>query len=85
MRRHGTAMIGVRNPCAKLTADDVAAIRSSPEHLDVLAERYGMHPRTLRDVRYGHTYTDLPMPDPMPEFDRKPSGGAAHKRRRNPH
>lgn len=58
----------------KLTEVDVAAIRGSTESSKVLAERYGVTERNISDVRYGHTWQDLPgaiEPDEISPFAKK--------------
>jgi hypothetical protein len=42
--------LGRTNPMARLTDDDVRAIRSSGLPAAELAKRHGVHPRTVRDV-----------------------------------
>jgi hypothetical protein len=49
----GRSWFGVRNGRAKLTEDDVRAIRSSTERTSVLARRYGVHYTTLMKARDG--------------------------------
>lgn len=50
-------MSPIRNECAaKLTAEDVRAIRASTEPLRVLQERYGVHRHTLFSIRHGLTW-----------------------------
>lgn len=41
-RKHGTCLQGMRNPSAKLTAEDVREIRQSGEALGALAARFGV-------------------------------------------
>jgi len=51
---HGTILWGERNPTAKLTADDVAAIRAHPKKgIKALAASYGVHYRHLWRIRKG--------------------------------
>lgn len=48
-----------RGKNAKLTADDVRAIRGSDEPTSVIARRYGLATSTVRRVRAGKTWRDL--------------------------
>lgn len=50
---------GTRNPSAKLTEDDVLAIRASHEPLGTLAKRYGVCKATVSDARTGRTWRHL--------------------------
>lgn len=49
--RHGTAMIGERNPLAKLTVARVLDIRSSKESSLVLSRKHGVSWTTIKNVR----------------------------------
>lgn len=51
--RHGTAQKGERNANAKLTADDVRAIRASTEVARVLAKRYGISRGRVATLKTG--------------------------------
>ena len=42
---------GAKNGNAKITEDDVRAIRKSTETTYVLGERYGLHPSTIGNIR----------------------------------
>lgn len=51
--RHGTENVGHRNPMAKLTADDVIAIRSAAAvgaDRHALARKYGLHKNSLDQI-----------------------------------
>lgn len=50
-RRHGTMIVGSRHCAAKLTEDDVAAIRRSALPSPELARIHRVAPRTIRDAR----------------------------------
>lgn len=50
-RRHGTMIVGSRHYAARLTEDDVAAIRRSTLPSPELARIHGVAPRTIRDAR----------------------------------
>lgn len=52
-------IVGERNPGAKLTADDVRAIRGSEDPADVLARRFGVHVATIYFVRSGKTWAHV--------------------------
>lgn len=52
-RAKGRLWYGERNGRAKLTEDDVRAIRASTERTGVLAKRYGVHWTTLKKARDG--------------------------------
>ena len=48
---------------AKLTEQDVLAIRRSPFSNRILAKRYGVHESTIYAARRGERWQHLPMPD----------------------
>lgn len=48
---HGTEARGAAKPGAKLTEDDVRAIRASEEGIKPLARRFGIDPHTVRRIR----------------------------------
>jgi HNH endonuclease len=52
---------GTRNraPAAKLTEDQVRAIRSDPTAASKLAQVYGVWPETIRDIRGFRTWTHV--------------------------
>lgn len=52
---------GASNPRAKLTEDDVRAIRKNPEGLTLaeLSEKYGVSPASLSGIRNGKTWRHL--------------------------
>jgi hypothetical protein len=52
-RLHGTHPSGERHPRAKLTEKQVSAIRASQDRRSVIAERYGISPLTVTDIRSG--------------------------------
>lgn len=56
---HGTKMEGERHHQHKLTAKDVISIRSSPESNIALAEQYGVHKRTISNIRRRVTWRCL--------------------------
>lgn len=65
-RRHGRAVgkanthfRGVGNPKAKLTPDQVLAIRSSKEKTKTLAERYGVNRSNIQRIRSGKQWSAL--------------------------
>jgi hypothetical protein len=58
-RGHGRALLGTRNHQAKLTADDVLAIRASGESGVTLARRYGVTETTISDVRNRKTWRHI--------------------------
>lgn len=57
--RHGTTAVGEKSGVAKLTDRDAAAIRESlsagASSVD-LAREYGVHPATIRGIKYGQSY-----------------------------
>lgn len=57
-REHGTHQAGERHPRAKLTAEQVAEIRRSGETARELAERFGMHPVSIRQIRSGRRWSE---------------------------
>ena len=63
-KKHGKGHSGERHPCAKLSEEDVSAIRGGEEGTAVLAERYGVHRTTIQRIRSGkrwaHNLTALP-------------------------
>lgn len=60
MRKGRTARIlGTRNASAKLTPDDVAAIRASAEPHAVMARRYGVSEGNVRMIRARETWTHV--------------------------
>jgi hypothetical protein len=48
-----------RSGTARLTVEQVAAIRASAEHVDILAARYGVSCWTVYDIRSGRTWRHL--------------------------
>ena len=58
-REHGTAMIGERHHQAKLTEQDVRAIRASAEAGALLARRYGVTPSAVCSIRKRRTWAHL--------------------------
>lgn len=56
MMRHGTHTRGSRNGQAKLSREDVEAIRGSTEKLRALADRFGVAESTISLARRGLTY-----------------------------
>ena len=54
--RKGRMAIGARHPRAKLTWEDVAAIRASSETCRQLGRRYGVNPATIVRVRTGERW-----------------------------
>jgi len=56
MVRHGTLLRGEQKPCARLTEDDVRAIRGSQASTSKLARQYGVHWKTLSAARSGQTW-----------------------------
>lgn len=63
MWRDGTMQAGERNPNAKLTAADVLAMRRSTEPLVTIAERFGVHPKTVSRIRRRVRWTWLTQPN----------------------
>ena len=61
MRAKGRArpLVGTRAAGAKLTAEQVRAIRSSMEPTRVLAERHGVGVHAIRHAQAGRTYRDV--------------------------
>lgn len=57
------SMKGERHGRARLTEQDVIAIRSSPFSDRILAKRYGVHQTTIYNARRGLKWQHLPMPD----------------------
>lgn len=53
---HGTDMRGARHFNAKLTWDDVKAIRSSTDSAPSLARKFGVGVHAIHKVRYGYTW-----------------------------
>ena len=49
----------IKNHAAKLTKEDVIEIRKSKERSKILAEKYGVNPRTISSVRFGHTWKHI--------------------------
>jgi HNH endonuclease len=56
MVERGRSTYGQRNPRAKLTDEQAAAIRDSIEQTKVLAERYGVCRATIKYIRAGTTW-----------------------------
>lgn len=54
--RHGTKLLGEKNPYAKLTAELVRAIRSDQDRTEVVAKKHNIHPETVRHVRSGRRW-----------------------------
>lgn len=57
---HGTDCVGEKSPLAKLTWAAVLDIRSATKdksYIRMLAKKYGVHERTVREVRYGRTWS----------------------------
>ena len=50
---------GQRNPHAKLSAVDVATIRSSPDNNATLSRRFGVTPTCIGQARRGQTWCDI--------------------------
>lgn len=69
---HGTDPIGIRNPVAKLTWDQVREVRrrhaSESTPVTLLATDYGVDPSTLTDVLDGKTWVD-PSYSPLVDAD----------------
>ena len=66
-RVHGTALLGERHHQAKLTENDVYAIRArldSGERGSVLAREYGLSQTTISHIRKRHTWAHLPEVKP---------------------
>jgi len=57
--RHGTIARGRRNPRARLTEDEVRAIRVAPGYLREIADKYGISISGVYHVRAGHTWAWL--------------------------
>lgn len=57
---HGTSNRGEQHPLAKLTAEDVRAIRASDEPRKVLALRYGISSSALSDILRRKNWAHLP-------------------------
>lgn len=51
--RHGRTARGEKIPQYKLSDDDVREIRSNTESNKVIAERFGIHPTTVGQIRNG--------------------------------
>ena len=58
---------GEANNHAKLTEQDVLAIRRSTDPVQVVADRYGVSIGTVSSVRLGRTWKHVAMPEP--DFD----------------
>ena len=56
--RKGTQVVG-----HKLNDEKVMLIRQSPESDTALAERFGVHPTTIRNARIGKKWGHLPFPE----------------------
>lgn len=59
---HGRSLRGERNPKAKLTADDVRAIRAAPERYGMkseLARRYGVNNTLITRIRNGEMWAHV--------------------------
>lgn len=57
--KHGTMLKGEKHPNAKLTRTAIASIRKAkkvPGYIRDLAEKFGVHERTIRAVRLGQTW-----------------------------
>jgi HNH endonuclease len=61
-RRHGTAPIGSKNGCAKLTEVQIPEIRllATTEHPDLIAKRFGVTSSTISYVLRGKTWRHVP-------------------------
>ncbi len=57
--RHGTQPIGIRNPRAKLTEDQVRMIRISPKGAPELARELGVHRNMIYNIRGGLNWTNV--------------------------
>lgn len=60
---------GELNPKAKLTADDVRAIRRSQEPAGALATKYGVSPDTIWNIRARVTWRHIDDPSDIPAAD----------------
>lgn len=58
-RRNGTAPVNAQNPNAKLTEDDVRAIRASAEPGKTLAARYGVQDACISKIRKRRTWRSV--------------------------
>lgn len=58
---HGTALVGERNPCAKLKEAQVAAIRTMQLYVtdSNLAPMFGVDRKTLAAIRYNRTWRNV--------------------------
>lgn len=58
--RHGTVVRGEASVCAKLTADDVRAIRAATGRYADIAAPYGIDRHTVGDIKLRKTWAWLP-------------------------
>ena len=58
-RRHGRLTFGQKAASAKLTSDNVRAIRLDTRSTSVIAQEYGVWPHTIRNVKRGRTWAHL--------------------------
>ena len=57
--RHGTQPIGIKNPRAKLTEDQVRMIRNSPKGGPELSAELGVHKNMIYNIRNGSNWTNV--------------------------
>jgi Mor family transcriptional regulator len=61
-QQKGRGNVGERNPCAKLSEEDVRAIKHSPsdsKSIESLAKRFNVSPTTVYDVVAGRTWSHV--------------------------
>jgi HNH endonuclease len=59
LRSRANRVVGENNGKSKVTAAIVRAIRQSPEKSGVLAKQYGIHTRTVWQIRSGRTWRHI--------------------------
>lgn len=67
--RHGTSDQGERNPCAKLTTEQVKGIRLASESSVRLAARYGVSVSEINFIRAHERWKHIPVEEACPPRD----------------
>lgn len=62
MSKRSEALLGEKNPRARLSASDVTDIRLSTKSNSIVARKYFTTPGYIRDIRQGKVWKHVPMP-----------------------